>query len=337
MLTESRQSIVQVQLANGATLPFVDVTHPAFLVDDRRENLEKWRAAIAAPASTPTSRTGTQAEVKPSFYLPGLIERMFGCSAGYLDGWATYLLKIGAENLPSSASDIERRLLASPNALSLRVRLQQLSHVIADYMAKAPNAPSFRLISLGGGTAIELLNALLICIKQPGARVLPLIEIAVLDIDGEGSGFGSASLEALRQLGGPLAGIEVSLTFYAYSWAEPSTFSGIADQWRRDGACMIVSSEGALFEYASNETVEANLRFWWEAGAKAVVGSAIRADAAGGAMVQRSPFPLYARSTERVDLLAKATGYRLTSAVEGVATDQFILERTGSARSPFPA
>lgn len=328
MSINDANSILRVPLASGITLPFVDVTHPAFLVDDTRAYLEKWRASIEAPVKKPTSSTSTQAEADPEFYLPGLVERMFGGSTGYLDGWATYLLKIGADNLPPTASDIERTLLSSANAVSLRVRLQQLSHLIADFMTTRQKESSFRLVSLGGGTAIELLNALLIFAKRLGPQALPHIEIAVLDIDSEGSVFGSAALAALQEPGSPLAGIQARLAFHEYSWTEPSSFRGIAAGWRANETCMIVSSEGALFEYASDEIVETNLRFWREAGAQAMAGSAIRADATGNTMVGRSPFALYARSQESIERLAEKTGYRLERAIEGIATDQFIIEPT---------
>lgn len=326
MSIDAGQTILRVQFTSGVKLPLVDVTHPAFLVDDGRAHLEKWRAEMATPAKKPTSTASTQAELEPEFYLPGLIERMFGRSTGYLDGWATYLLKIGPENLPPTASDIERTLLSSPNAMSLRVRLQQLSHLIAEFMSTRRGVSSFRLVSLGGGTAIELLNALLIYVKRLGPQALPPIEIAVLDIDSEGSVFGATALGALQEPGGPLAEIKASLAFHEYSWTEPSSFRGTAARWGSDGACMIISSEGALFEYGSDAIVEANLRFWREVGACALAGSAIRADSAGNAMVARSPFALYARSQESIESMARQMGYTLRRAIEGVATDQFIIE-----------
>jgi len=327
MMNDScQQSVLQVRLPDGAALPVIDVTNPAFRINDAESNLSEWRTAIAAPINSNARQQNIAPDVTAIESMPDLLKRMFSRSTGYLDGWATYLLKAGVENLPSIGTEIERRLLSSPNAMSLRVRLQQLSHIMAEALKNGLDAPSLRLITIGGGTAIEALNALILLKKNNGQGALPAIEIALLDIEDEGSDFSGAALRALQAPDGCLAGVSASITFYPYSWMEPDSFKTRLQGWAAEGGFMLASSEGALFEYGSDEVILSNLRLLREAGSVPVAGSVIRDDAAGQAMVERSPFTLYARGIAGIETLANATGYRVTRVTEGVATDQFLLE-----------
>jgi hypothetical protein len=90
-----------------------------------------------------------------------------------LGGLSTYILKLGAANLVAPYdTDLDRRLAASPAVMSMRIRLQQLAHLLADGLrhdlAMREAAP-LNLLSIGGGTAIDCLkygNA-----RRPGAQI----------------------------------------------------------------------------------------------------------------------------------------------------------------------
>jgi hypothetical protein len=155
--------------------------------------------------------------------------------------------------------------------------------------------------------------------------MLPPTDLVILDVDGQGSELGAAALASLRSPGGTLAGTDIDLRFAPYSWSQPEMISSILADDLNERPFTLVSSEGALFEYGSDREVVSNLKFLREAGNFPVAGSAIRDDAAGEAMVARSPFRLHARAMRGIETLAYQAGYCVTRVVQGVATDQFLL------------
>lgn len=66
--------------------------------------------------------------------------------------------------------------------------------------------------------------------------------------------FGARLLEALQAEG-------AAATFHAlvYDWAKPQQLKPLLDRLSRNGAALAGSTEGGLFEYASNEQIVANL------------------------------------------------------------------------------
>lgn len=320
-MTNDAGPIVQARLHDGMILPVVDVTNPVFRIDESPASLDRLRAAIVASVNRPAApRAATTGPI------PDLLHRMFASQAQYLDGLTTYLLKIGADNLPAQFdTEIERRLVSSPNAVALRIRLQQLSRLMAKVLKNAPPSTPLRLLAIGGGTAIEALNALII-LKGDCGNPIHDVAIDVLDIEDKGILLGKAALAALCETKGPLAGIAATMTFVPYSWDQPSSLASALHDWNIRGEYVLASSEGALFEYGSDRAVIANLSLLREAGAIPIAGSVIRDDATGQAMVARSPFPLKARGLRNLESLVKAAGYRISDAVEGVASDQFLLK-----------
>lgn len=315
------EPIVQARLQDGTTLPVVDVTNPAFRIDESTASLIRLRAMITLPVNRPAA-----ARAATTGPMPDLLQRMFAPRAQYLDGLATYLLKIGADNLPARFdTEIERRLASSPNAVALRIRLQQISRLMAKALKKAPPSAPLRLRAIGGGTAIEALNALII-LKGDCGNAIPEVEVDVLDIEDKGILLGRAALAALCEPKGPLAGVAASMTFVPYSWDRPSSLASALHDRKMGGEFVLASSEGALFEYGSDKAIINNLELLREAGAIPIAGSVIRDDATGQAMVARSPFPLKARGLRGLELLANAAGYGISDMIEGVASDQFLLK-----------
>ncbi|WP_416799054.1 hypothetical protein [Ciceribacter azotifigens] len=319
-MTNDAGSIIHARLHNGMTLPVVDVTNPVFRIDESPASLDRLRASIVASVSRPAAeRAATPGP------MPELLLRMFAPQAQYLDGLATYLLKIGADNLPAQFdTEIERRLASSPNALALRIRLQQVSRLMARALRNAPPSASLRLLAIGGGTAVEALNALII-LKGDAGTTIPNVAVDVLDIEDTGILLGKAVLAALCETKGPLVGIAATMTFVPYSWDQPSSLASALHDRKIGGEYVLASSEGALFEYGSDRAVIANLSLLREAGAIPIAGSVIRDDATGQAMAARSPFPLKARGLRNLESLVSAAGYRISDAIEGVASDQFLL------------
>jgi hypothetical protein len=309
------------ELPDGTRLPIIDTTHPVFRVDDGPDVVARWREQVAtSPASKPMPPAAV-----PAAPMPDLLRRMFAPSSPFLDGLATYLLKLGPDALPASFdTGIERRLVSTPNAMSLRVRLQQIADLMAQLLAGVADQRAIRLMSIGGGTGIEAMNAMIIHAKQR-ARAGCQFTVEVLDLKEDGIAFGSAALTALLRPDGPLAGATGSFAYVPYSWDEPDGLRVVTAMKRAEGEFTLASSEGGLFEYASDEAILGNLRALREGGDIDVAGSVIREDEAGQAMVARSPFPLHARGLRGLEALARHAGYRVAASREGVASDQFLL------------
>ncbi|MEZ2331125.1 hypothetical protein AB6802_15505 [Mesorhizobium sp. RCC_202] len=306
-------------LPDGTRLPVIDTTNAAFRVDDNPAALANWRTQIAdAPASRP--RTAATESLVP---MPDLLRRMFATSSPFLDGLATYILKLGPNALPGAFdTEIERRLMSSPNAFSLRVRLQQVANLMASALSDVAGDHPIRLISIGGGTGIEAVNAIIVH-ASASATMGCRFTIQVLDLEDDGVPFGRAAVAALIRPGGRLAGAVGDFGHARYTWEKPEHLASATG--RVDGEFLLASSEGALFEYASDDAILGNLRALRAIGDIGVAGSVIRDDGAGQAMVAHSPFPLHARGLRGLSRLARRVGYRVAAAKEGVATDQFLL------------
>jgi hypothetical protein len=64
------------------------------------------------------------------------------------------------------------------------------------------------LLNIGGGTAIDSLNALLMLRESDASRLRgTAVSLAVLDLDDEGPRFGGRALAALQEEGGSLCGV----------------------------------------------------------------------------------------------------------------------------------
>ena len=84
------------------------------------------------------------------------------------------------------------------------------------------------------------------------------ISIHVLDLDREGATFGSRAAAALLGEGGPLHGLALPFEHIAYNWGDASGLSRVLDRLEPD-AVVAGSTEGALFDYGSDEEIVANL------------------------------------------------------------------------------
>jgi hypothetical protein len=273
--------------ADGVELPVVDVTHPSFRFDPDPADL----AALAA-ASIP--------RIERSARLPRFVVRLaarrsiiarevIAARGGFVTGLTTYLMKLGPRNLGSGyASGLDRRLAAALSPTCIRVRLRDTARLLAAALAPAlaaPGAPLF-LLNLGGGTAIDSLNALILLnARDPGLLTRRRILIMVLDVDDQGPRFGAAALAALAAEAGPLRGLDARLEHTVHDWNDAAALRQRLSALDPRGI-VAVSSEGGLFEYGSDDAIVGNLaalRDCAPAGC-AVVGSIMRDAEAGRAI-----------------------------------------------------
>ena len=119
---------------DGLELPVVDVTQPAFAIDISQDELNRMLDEHVRRM---------QAQGKLSAFIQPLVLRLMSrrsiimrgimaAAGGYMSGLDTYLLKLGPQNLGEGyATNIDRQIAGSISGLSVRLRLQDISHLLA--------------------------------------------------------------------------------------------------------------------------------------------------------------------------------------------------------------
>jgi hypothetical protein len=256
-----RTEVVYAKTEDGLDLAVIDITNPAFRVTATD-------AELAAMAEQYILEAGKQQEI-PAALQEVLRNSMLGrgltaATGTFLDGMTTYLLKLGPENLGMGASPIDKKIAASFPAFTVRLRLQDMARLLADGVVRAaavePRRPVF-LVNIGGGTGSDSWNTVIRLQGEHGELLVGReIRIAVMDLDARGPGFGGRSMEALCAAGRPLSGLQVGFRHFSYEWSDAERLRKLLRELgARDAACGI-SSEGALFEYGSDEEIVSNLR-----------------------------------------------------------------------------
>lgn len=130
---------------------------------------------------------------------------------------------------------------------------------MAPSLSSRPQKP-LCLLNIGGGTAIDSLNALILTRKDhPELLKGRKITILCLDLEEAAARFGARALEALKAEKASLAGLDIAFNHIPYDWADASTLGKALEGLGKDGVAA-GSSEGALFEYGSDEAVSGNLK-----------------------------------------------------------------------------
>jgi len=303
------ESIYYATTADGARLPIVDVTHPAFTVTVTDDEL--------AALSDGYVLGGRQRSAVPPQVVEALQRSQLGrglCAASgtYLSGIATYLLKLGPDNLPDGAEEIDRRIAASFPALMTRLRLQDMTQLLADGLTPTLRDARDRplaLVNLAAGVAADGWNAL---IMLRGAGVLEQRSVSIVAFDREeaGSTFARCALETLGAQGAPLAGVNVAFRHAQYDWSDGDQLRSLLQDLPGAALCA-VSSEGGLFEYASDDAVVANLRALHEGTASEtiVVGSATREGNLTRASQAATGIPTRPRTLDAFAAIARHGGW----------------------------
>jgi hypothetical protein len=317
----------------GFSLPVIDVTHPRFAVDDDPAAVQALHDAFVEQDRQWRRMPGfvmrlmMRSAAKQSRLMRALVEP----DAGFLDGLSTYVMKLGADNLvPPFDRPMDRRLAASVHVPLLRLRMLQTARLVADGllegMAGAPNA-ALHLINIGGGPAIDSLNTLILLKRQRPALLQRPIAIHVLDGDEAGPFFGANALAALMSEGRPLHGLDVAFERSPYDWNVSTPLRELVGELASRGAVIAASSEGALFEYGSDEAIVANLQALRAdgRGARLVAGSVTRADQAQRRMAANSRLKLMPRGLDGFAPLAARAGFIIAQAETAVLSDQVLL------------
>jgi len=324
--------LIYAATQEGHVLPVIDITNPRFAVPDDPESL---RQLFAASSDEEQRRRRVpkfimQWMLKSAARRSRLIRALFSGDATFLDGITTYVMKLGAANLPPPYdSPVDKRLAASPHMTLLRLRTQQVARLVADglvaELASAPSAP-LHLINIAGGPAIDSMNTLITLYCRDGALLRRPIVIHVLDRDDAGPFFGRNALAALMKDGGPLNGLEIAFDHRSYDWDRPASLEELLRELRAANAVVVASTEGGLFEYGSDAAIVANLTALRAAGVKLVAGSVTSADEARRRMITATRFKLIPRGLEGFAPLAERGGYRIARAETAQLSEQVLLK-----------
>ena len=324
-------ALIVAATRDGTVLPVIDVTDPRFAVPDDPDSLQ--RLFTAAHEEERRNRR------IPKFIMrwmlasatrrSRLLRAIFGGTSDFLDGITTYVMKLGADNLPPFYdSPMDRRVAASPHLTLLRLRTQQVARLIADGLAPeliaAKTAP-LHLINIGGGPAVDSMNSLIILNSRDGNLLRRRTVIHVLDSDDAGPFFGSNALAALMADGGPLSGLDVTFDHRSYDWNRPALLEALLGEPGATGAIVAASSEGGLFEYGSDDAIVTNLKTLRDGGTGLVAGSVTSNDEARRRMMTMSRFRVIPRGLEGFAPLAVRGGYRIAQAEPARLSDQVLL------------
>jgi hypothetical protein len=330
---EKKHGVCYALTAQGQELPVIDVTHPAFRVADDPDSVEALKRASDA-------ETRKQRKI-PRFLMrflfrsmikrSALLRSMFVSGGPVLPGMSTYMTKLGADNLvPPFDGPTDRRFAALPGLTSIRIRLQQTAKLLAEgiepELTRRPGVP-LHLLNIGGGSGIDSLNALILLQRSSPELLRRSITLHLLDPDTNGPTFSRNALAALRGSGAVLEGVDVQFIHRTYDWNQPTALAQLIGELAAT-AIVAASSEGALFEYGSDEAITANLRALHAGGrgAVAIAGSVTHDDELIRRAVALGPFKLIPRGLERFAALIRGTGFTIAHVERSLMSDQVRLK-----------
>ncbi|MCL4530068.1 MAG: hypothetical protein M1282_11710 [Chloroflexi bacterium] len=322
---------------DGVELPVIDVTHPAFQISLDESGLDallqQFLQDVKAPEKIPAFLRNLMFSFmrRRSIIMRGLM----GASGTFMSGMNTYMMKLGADNLNKDFfSDIDRRLAGSSAGTYMRLRLQDIAHLLADALITPLDArrkATLHLLNIGGGSAMDSLNALILIRKaQPNLLAGRQIFIHSLDLDTAGADFGARALASLLAENSPLHGLQINFQHVPYNWSDQTQLRDLVKSF--DDTCVIAaSSEGALFEYGSDEDITGNLQTLNEtAPADAIIaGSVTRADDLGrmanGGNMSRAAIQF--RGLEAFTALASHAGWNVAKKIDRPLSNDVLLKK----------
>lgn len=311
--------------AEGIRLPVIDITDPAFAAPATPAEAE----ALAAAALQEEVRRGPLQRLAFRLILrrlarqSRLVAALQAANNGYLGGIATYVMKLGPDNLvPPYDTPIDRRIAQSPTVTSMRVRLQQVAELLAAGLAPrlAGNSHPLCLLEIAGGPSADALNALILLARNGHLASRP-VQIVIYDLDAGGPRLAMNLLAALKT--GPLAGATIGLRHVSGDWGDAPAIARLVAGFPAD-AIVAATSEGGLFEYGSDEDITAVLGTLRDRAAT-VTGSVTRDDALIRMMRRHSRPRTRPRGLERFAQLIAPTGYRIARSLPSPLSDQVLL------------
>lgn len=312
-------SVVYAKTEDGLELPVIDVTNPAFAVSATEEEIA---AMLEQFVRESAQRAEISAALQQALQTSVFGRALMAASGTFLDGMSTYRLKLGPENLGAEATSIDRRIAGSFPAFTSRIRMQDMARLLAEGLTDALAGGPRRdlcMVNIGGGAGADSWNAL-IYLRNEHAGLLAERKsvITTLDLDSRGATFGLRALEALRRPGAPLTGLDTGFQYLSYEWSETERLRSALEELGAEDSVCGASSEGALFEYGSDEDIVANLKTLHEGTAAdaIVVGSVTRDGEAVRASARANGVATKPRTLDGFRGLAERGGWALEAVVE---------------------
>jgi hypothetical protein len=240
-------------------LPIVDVTNPAFAISPSEDELATMRTQFVTES---TQSQDVTPELRAALGRSRLGRGLMAARGTFLTGLNTYLLKLGADNLPEDFDPIDKRIAASFPSITARLRLQDMARLISEGLSErlAGNRERpLHFINIAGGPAADSWNTLIRLHRVDSAVAHREIAVSVLDLDDQGPAFGALAFEALQTGSAPLHGLRIRFHHEMYNWAESGELRRILGPKAAEQSLCAVSSEGGLFEYGSDDEIAANL------------------------------------------------------------------------------
>ena len=310
--------IFYASTGDGLMLPVVDVGHPAFEVRLTDSELADMAERYVRESD---GRQQVTPELAEALKRSRLGRGLMAAANGVLGGIETYMMKVGPDNLAPDVHPLDRAIAASFPALTTRLRLQDTAQLLAEGLAGVlpvhPGSPIVCL-NIGGGAGADSWNALMLLqAAHPELMANRTAAIIVLDVDAAGPSFGERAVAALQGSGGPLRPMSVRLHHVTYDWSDARRLHGILAASPADAVC-VVSSEGALFEYGTDQQIIENLRELRFAApaALAIAGTVTRDSAATRASRASTRVTTVPRSIEMFRELASAAGWQVETVLE---------------------
>jgi hypothetical protein len=198
------RGVVFATTADGLRLPVIDVTHPAFAVEDDPASLAARRDAFLAwdRRNRRMPRIVTRLLIRLAARRSPLLRRILASDNEYLDSISTYMLKLGADHLPPGFDGpMDRKVAAAPHEVLIRLRMRQIACLLAEalvaLLADAAAAP-LHLVNIAGGPALDSINALIILARVHATLIHRPIALHVFDAHEDGPTFGARASCALR-------------------------------------------------------------------------------------------------------------------------------------------
>ena len=251
---------------NGIELPVLDITHPLFIESINEEKLNNMLKEIEKKGDERAESFNKM----PSFIKNFLANRSY-IMAGFLlkdtddtflSGMSTLMMKLGPGLIGKGRKKFFDRLGSkSFGAVTLRMRVRDMcklqTEILVHQLIKA-KGNNLCFINIAGGTAGDSINTLInIHKKDPSLLRDRNIEINVLDVDKFSPNFANSCVESLKTYGGYFHNLNISFRYIYYNWNNTAQLTELLSE--REDWLKICSSEGGLFEYASDEEITENL------------------------------------------------------------------------------
>jgi hypothetical protein len=309
----------------GLELPVLDITHPLFTASINEESLEALCKESAQRAKSMKEMPDAQKKmILETSYIFG---RYFNKDPHptYLSGMSTYMLKLGPNLIGGGEErNIDRMITMGVVSVAARMRLrdicrQQVNALVPQLMA-APGK-ELCLINIAGGAAADSINTLILVLEENQSLLKNRkIEINVFDIDIDSPNFAGRCVEALKTPGCHFHGLDISFNHLKYNWADTRD---IIDFLAKKSDCILTgTSEGGLFEYASDEEIKNNLDALYDNSADdmqftgTVIHDIDTVDPTMAAMAEESRGALRLRGTAGLETILEKTKWKLDNAME---------------------